>query len=90
MTGSMQNVMSVASVSDPRLASKAGTRTAHQAAKTRGVKLGRKPKLTRQQVQQAVKLISQGERPADVAVSFHVGRTTLYRALAIWRGLRED
>ena len=52
------------------------------AAKARGVKFGRKPKLTRQQVQQAVKLIAQGERPADVAASFHVGRTTLYRALA--------
>jgi DNA invertase Pin-like site-specific DNA recombinase len=53
-----------------------------KAAKNRGVKFGRRPKLTRQQVQQAVKLIAQGERPADVAESFHVGRTTLYRALA--------
>ena len=52
------------------------------AAKARGVKFGRKPKLTRQQGQQAVKLIAHGERPADVAASFHVGRTTLYRALA--------
>jgi DNA invertase Pin-like site-specific DNA recombinase len=51
-------------------------------AKARGVKFGRKAKLTRQQAQQARKLIAQGERPADVAVSFHVGRTTLYRALA--------
>jgi DNA invertase Pin-like site-specific DNA recombinase len=58
------------------------TRAGVKAAKDRGVKFGRKPKLTRQQVQQAVKLIAQGERPADVADSFHVGRTTLYRALA--------
>src|ERR1035438_5923933 len=58
------------------------TRAGVKAAKNRGVKFGRKPKLTRQQVQQALKLISQGERPADVAASFHVGRTTLYRALS--------
>jgi DNA invertase Pin-like site-specific DNA recombinase len=58
------------------------TRAGVKAAKNRGVKFGRKPKLTRQQVQQAVKLIAQGERPADVAASFHVGRTTLYRALS--------
>ena len=59
------------------------TRAGAAAAKARGVKFGRKRKLTRQQVQQAVKLIAQGERPADVAASFHVGRTTLYRALAV-------
>src|SRR5580658_2608077 len=55
------------------------TRAGAAAAKARGVKFGRKPKLTRQQINQAVKLIAQGERPADVAASFHVGRTTLYR-----------
>jgi DNA invertase Pin-like site-specific DNA recombinase len=58
------------------------TRAGAAAAKARGVKFGRKPKLTRQQINQAVKLIAQGERPEDVATSFHVGRTTLYRALA--------
>jgi DNA invertase Pin-like site-specific DNA recombinase len=58
------------------------TRAGVTAAKARGVKFGRKSKLTRQQVQQAVKLIAQGERAADVAASFHVGRTTLYRPLA--------
>jgi DNA invertase Pin-like site-specific DNA recombinase len=51
-------------------------------ARARGVKFGRRPKLTAQQVAQAKKLIAQGERPEDVAASFHVGRTTLYRALA--------
>ena len=51
-------------------------------ARARGVKFGRKPKLTRQQITQARKLIAEGERPEDVATSFHVGRTTLYRALA--------
>ena len=58
------------------------TRAGAAAAKARGVKFGRKPKLTRQQINQAVKLIAQGERPEDVATSFDVGRTTLYRALA--------
>ncbi|MGA2435371.1 MAG: recombinase family protein [Bryobacteraceae bacterium] len=37
------------------------TRAGVKAAKNRGVKFGRKPKLTRQQINQAVKLISQGE-----------------------------
>jgi Enterobacteriaceae phage serine recombinase len=59
------------------------TRAGVKAANKRGAKFGRKPKLTRQQINQAVKLISQGERPADVVVSFHVGRITLYQALAV-------
>lgn len=58
------------------------TRAGVAAARARGVKFGRKLKLTRQQITQARKLIAQGERPEDVAASFHVGRTTLYRALA--------
>lgn len=58
------------------------TKAGVAAARARGVKFGRKPKLTRQQITQARKLIAQGERPEDVAASFHVGRTTLYRALA--------
>jgi DNA invertase Pin-like site-specific DNA recombinase len=58
------------------------TKAGVTAARARGVKFGRKPKLTRQQITQARKLIAQGERPEDVAASFHVGRTTLYRALA--------
>jgi DNA invertase Pin-like site-specific DNA recombinase len=59
------------------------TRAGVSAAKTRGVKFGRKRKLTAQQITQARKLIAGGERPEDVAASFHVGRTTLYRALAV-------
>lgn len=58
------------------------TKAGVAAARLRGVKFGRKPKLTPQQIGQARKLIAQGERPEDVAASFHVGRTTLYRALA--------
>jgi DNA invertase Pin-like site-specific DNA recombinase len=58
------------------------TRAGVKDAKRRGVKFGRKPKLTPQQIQQARKLIAAGERPQDVAESFHVGRTTLYRAFS--------
>jgi DNA invertase Pin-like site-specific DNA recombinase len=58
------------------------TRAGVKDAKRRGVKFGRKSKLTAQQINQAKKLIAGGERPDDVAVSFHVGRSTLYRALS--------
>jgi DNA invertase Pin-like site-specific DNA recombinase len=61
------------------------TKAGVAAARKRGVKFGRKPKLTPQQISQARKLIGQGERAEDVAASFHVGRTTLYRALAAQR-----
>jgi DNA invertase Pin-like site-specific DNA recombinase len=52
------------------------------AARARGVRFGRKPKLTRPQIARARKHIPQGERAKHVPASFHVGRTTLYRALA--------
>jgi DNA invertase Pin-like site-specific DNA recombinase len=58
------------------------TRAGAIAAKARGVKFGRKRKLTRQQIAQAVKLVTAGERAEDVATTFHVGRSTIYRALA--------
>lgn len=51
------------------------------AAVARGVKMGRKPKLSPQQVAHARKLIEQGERPNTVAQSLKVSRRTLYRAL---------
>jgi DNA invertase Pin-like site-specific DNA recombinase len=57
------------------------TRAGVKAAQRRGVKFGRKPKLTRQQIDHARKLIDQGERMQDVAESLGVGRTTLYRQL---------
>jgi DNA invertase Pin-like site-specific DNA recombinase len=58
------------------------TKAGSAAARARGVKFGRKVKLTPQQVAQAVKLIDQDESPDDVAASFKVGRSTLYRAIA--------
>lgn len=58
------------------------TRAGAVAARARGVKFGRKAKLTRQQITQGMKLIEHGESADDVAASFHVGRSTLYRAIA--------
>ena len=58
------------------------TRAGVKVAQQRGTKFGRKRKLTPQQIEHARKLIDKGERREDVAASFHVGRKTLYRALA--------
>ena len=52
-----------------------------KAAQRRGVKFGRKPKLTPQQIAHAQKLIEGGQRNEDVAALFKVNRVTLYRAL---------
>ena len=52
-----------------------------KAAQRRGVKFGRKVKLTIEQIDHARKLIDDGERREDVAALLNVDRTTLYRAL---------
>ena len=57
------------------------TRAGITAAKRRGVRLGRKPKLTTQQVVHARDLINGGDSPSNVARLLGVGRSTLYRAL---------
>ena len=57
------------------------TRAGVAAAQRRGVKFGRKPKLSHQQVDHARKLLEQGEAPQTVADSFGIGRSTLYRCL---------
>ena len=57
------------------------TRAGVAAAQRRGVKFGRKPKLSHQQVDHARKLLEQGEAPQTVAASFGIGRSTLYRRL---------
>ena len=58
------------------------TRAGVKDAQRRGVKFGRKPKLTSQQIAHARKLIDNGDRREDVAALLNVNRTTLYRALA--------
>jgi Enterobacteriaceae phage serine recombinase len=57
------------------------TRAGVKAARGRGVKFGRKPKLTPQQIAHAQKLIEDGQRREDVAPLFNVSPSTLYRAL---------
>jgi DNA invertase Pin-like site-specific DNA recombinase len=58
------------------------TRAGVKAAKGRGVKFGRKPKLTAQQQHHARQLLDQGHAVQEVAALFNVHRATLYRALA--------
>jgi DNA invertase Pin-like site-specific DNA recombinase len=58
------------------------TRAGVKDAQRRGVKFGRKPKLTRQQIAHARKPIDDGQRREAVAALLNVDRTTPYRALA--------
>jgi DNA invertase Pin-like site-specific DNA recombinase len=57
------------------------TRAGVKAAQKRGVKFGRKAKLTPDRLYHARKLIEQGTRPTDAAKIIGIGRTTLYSAL---------
>lgn len=57
------------------------TKAGRIAAIARGVKMGRKVKLTPQQIEHARKLIEQGEHHDSVAKSLNVSRRTLYRWL---------
>lgn len=57
------------------------TRAGVKAAQSRGVKFGRKPKLTGQQIAHARKLIDAGEAVPEVAKLLSVDRATVYRAL---------
>ena len=57
------------------------TQAGRAAAIKRGVKMGRKPKLSLQQIAHAQKLIDNGESPAYVAQLLKVARSTLYAAL---------
>jgi len=52
-------------------------------AQKRGVKFGRKPKLTPQQIDHARELIEGGKDRQKVAALLKVGRKTLRRALAV-------
>jgi DNA invertase Pin-like site-specific DNA recombinase len=58
------------------------TRAAVKAAQRRGVRFGRKAKLTPEQINHARKLIGKGEARQYVADLLNVGRSTLYRALS--------
>jgi DNA invertase Pin-like site-specific DNA recombinase len=51
------------------------------AAKKRGVKFGRKPSLTPEQVVLALRLVDEGQSVPQVAAAFGVHETTIYRRL---------
>lgn len=57
------------------------TQAGLQAARKRGVRVGRPRSLTPAQVKHARKLIDSGERPTAVAGTLSVNRSTLYRAM---------
>jgi DNA invertase Pin-like site-specific DNA recombinase len=57
------------------------TRAGVKAAQRRGVKFGRKTKMTPDRLAHARQLINQGKTPTDTAKIMGIGRTTLYRAL---------
>ena len=57
------------------------TRAGVKAAQGRGVKFGRKPKLTASQITHARTLIEQGQPVSEVAPLLGVDRATVYRAL---------
>jgi len=58
------------------------TRAGLAAAKRRGKKLGRRPKLTPKKVAQARRMIEAGQSPQKVAKRFSIARSTLYESLA--------
>ncbi|MHC5656335.1 recombinase family protein [Stappia sp. ICDLI1TA098] len=57
------------------------TQAGLQAARKRGVRLGRPARLTASQIKHARTLIDSGERASTVARSLGVDRSTLYRAI---------
>ncbi len=57
------------------------TRASVKAAKAKGVKFGRKPKLSPAQIKHARQQIERGQPLQDVAAILNVSRITLYRAL---------
>ena len=52
------------------------------AAQKRGVRFGRKPKLTPEQIALALRLVDEGQSVPQVATAFGVHETTIYRCLS--------
>ena len=59
------------------------TKAGLAAARMRGVRIGRRKAMNAEQVRHARALLEAGERPADIARTLQVGRSTLYRALDV-------
>lgn len=60
------------------------TGSGRKAAKDRGVKFGRPPKMTEPQIKVAKRLLRDGQSIRQVAATFNVHYTTLYRLLRSW------
>lgn len=60
---------------------RARTSEGRERAKARGVKMGRKPKLTPHQKQEAIKRRDAGETVRDIARSYNVSHSTISRLL---------
>jgi DNA invertase Pin-like site-specific DNA recombinase len=58
------------------------TEAGRRAARARGVRFGRPPKLTPEQAALALRLIEEGQSVREVAKTFQVDGTTLYRLMA--------
>lgn len=61
------------------------TGTGRMAAKARGVRFGRPPKLTADQIALAQRLVEEGRSPRETARILNVHASTLYRAFALQR-----
>jgi len=61
---------------------RARTRDGQERAKTHGVKIGRKPKLTAQQKREAIKRRDAGETCREIAASYDVSAATISRLTA--------
>lgn len=59
------------------------TGTGRMAARARGVRIGRPPKLTREQIALARRLVDEGRSPREAARILNVHASTLYRAFAL-------
>jgi DNA invertase Pin-like site-specific DNA recombinase len=57
------------------------TRTGRKAAMTRGVKFGRPPKLNAEQITLIARLADEGQTAPQIAETFGVHETTIYRCL---------
>jgi DNA invertase Pin-like site-specific DNA recombinase len=58
------------------------TSAGRQAAKKRGVRFGRPPKLSSNQIQLAQRLVLEGQSVQEIAAVFHVHAATIYRLVA--------
>ena len=64
------------------------TSTGRQAAKKRGVRFGRPSKLSAEKAALAARLIAEGRSAKEVADTFGVNRSTIYRTAAIGQALQ--